>query len=251
MRGSEAVSSNKTMAEGAPRVRSGGSRRNLPTGRALVGGLLVTIAAVLVFAAYAGAQAGPRSEVVVASKDLGVGERITASDLEVRSVDLPDDLRSEVFADTTDLIGSVTLGPVGAGEMVPRASVLTEVAGRNPAPEFSFPVDRERAVNGEIRSGETVDLLATFGTGADSYTSVLARSARVLRVEDGGRGTLGGPGTLVLTVAMDSPDQVLDVAHASQVAAITVVRSTSAVGTSAAPSRDRTSSADASKAGPS
>lgn len=205
------------------RSRSGGSRRGLPTGRALVGGLLVTVSAVVVFAAYAGAQDRPSSSVVVARRVLDPGRRLTADDIEVRAIDVPADVADRSFSDARPLVGAVTLGPIDAGELVQHGSVRTDAAD-GAGPEFSFPVDRERALAGDVHSGEEVDLLATFGSGSDASTVVVARGARVLHVQEARNGTLASSGRLVLTVALASGEEVVDVAHASQVAVITLVR---------------------------
>ena len=228
MHGADSASS--TTADGnIRRSRSGGPRRGLPSGRALVGGLLVTMAAVVVFAAYAGSQDTASASVVVARRDLDPGERLTADDVEVRAVDAAADLTGRSFPDTDELVGAVTLGPVAAGELVQEGSVRLSAPDAS-GPEFSFPVDRERALAGDIRSGESVDLLATFGSGSDARTSVAARDARVLHVQESRSGTLGSSGRLVLTVALTSDAEVIDVAHASEVAVITVVRSSRSPG---------------------
>ena len=215
------------------RSRSGGSRRALPSGRALVGATLIATAAVVVFAAYAGAQARPTTTVVVARHDLDPGDRLTTDALEVRAAEITPELASRSFSDTDGLIGAVALGPVGAGELVQEASVRAGTSGSpdldpGMGPEFSFPVDAERALAGDVRPGEEVDLLATTGTGSDASTMLLAHRARVLHVHEARTGTLGSSGRLVLTVALASGDEVVAVAHASQVAAITVVRPTGA-----------------------
>mgnify|MGYP003498177713 CR=1 FL=1 len=226
MHGADSVSST-TADSSIRRGRSGGTRRTLPTGRALVGGLLVTVAAVLVFATYAGAQATRSTTVVVAARALDPGTHLGPTDVEVRTVDLGDELAGRSFSSVDELIAAVALGPLAAGDLVQASAVRTpDPASERPSdPQFSFPVDRDRALDGELRSGEVVDLLATFGTGSSASTKVLARRARVLAVEQAGSGTLGSSGRLVLTVALGSDDTVLAVAHASQVAAITVVRS--------------------------
>ena len=125
----------------------------------------------------------------------------------------------------------MTLGPVGAGELVQEGAVRVDLDGsastgtdEATGPEFSFPVDRERALAGDVRPGEEVDLLATFGSGSDATTEVLARRARVLHVQEARTGTLGSSGRLVLTVGLASDAEVVDVAHASEVAVITLVR---------------------------
>ena len=110
------------------------------------------MAAVVVFAAYAGAQDRPTSTVVVARHDLDPGEQLAADDIEVRAVEVPVDLAGRSFPGAADVIGAVTLGPIGAGELVQAGSVrLGDDDGRGP--EFSFPVDRERALAGDVRPG--------------------------------------------------------------------------------------------------
>lgn len=233
-----------TTDDGRRRSRSAGARRSFPSGRALVGGLLVTMAAVVVFAAYAGAQERPTSSVVVARRDLDPGQRLTAADVEVRAVAVPAELADRSFPDVGGLVGAVTLGPIGAGELVQEGAVRAG-GDEDDGPEFSFPVDRERALAGDVRPGEEVDLLATFGSGSDATTEVLARRARVLHVQEARTGTLGSSGRLVLTVGLASGAEVIDVAHASQVAVLTLVRPssvTSSAGT--APATGSAGSAD-------
>jgi Flp pilus assembly protein CpaB len=225
MHGNDSVSSTTTggSTNNGRRSRSGGSRRGLPSGRALVGGLLVTMAAVVVFAAYAGAQERPSTSVVVARRDLDPGRQLTADDVEVRTVEVSSELAERSFPSADEVVGAVTLGPIAAGELVQEGSVRPDSAAGS-GPEFAFPVDRDRALAGDVRPGEQVDLLATFGSGSDARTEVLARHARVLHVQEARTGTIGSSGRLVLTVGLASDEQVVDVAHASQVAVITLVR---------------------------
>jgi pilus assembly protein CpaB len=206
----------------------------------VLGGLLVAVAGVGVFAAYAGAQQSPARQVVVAAVDLPAGHRLTADDLRLEAADLPATTLASTHASVESLIGSVTLAPLGADEIVQGSAVRSPDLAVEPAHEVSFPVERDRAVDGDLRPGERVDLLATYGTGTDAYTAVLARGATVTALDSSSRSTLTSGRSLVLTVALGSADQVLDIAHASQVASLTVVRATLAAEDGAA--RDRTQS---------
>lgn len=214
--------------------------RGLPSGRAVIGGLLVTAAALVVFTGYAGAGTEPRGRAVTVTGAVPSGHVLRGSDLSVAEVDLPDDTASGSFDSVEEVVGSVTLTPLAGGDLVQRSAVHAGDADRPPAHEFSFPIAPERAVGGGLRAGETVDLFATHGSGPDAYTTVLARGAPVVAVQDAGRSTLAGGG-LVLTLALTTPDQVLDTAHAAQVAELTVVRSTGVAVDDAA--RDRAGSA--------
>lgn len=211
-----------------PRRRARSHGRGVPSGRAVVGGLLIAVAAVGAFAVQARADGAPHQRAVVVRSDVPAGHRLTSGDLGEVAVDLPAGSDASVFHSSAELVGAVTLAPLRADELVQHSAVLTGGAEHPTGHEFSFPVDRERAVGGDLQRGEAVDLLATFGTGADAYTTVLARRASVVDVASAGRGTLAGGGELVLTVALPSADQVLDAAHAAQVAELTVVRSTAA-----------------------
>src|SRR5437773_538663 len=89
----------------------------------------------------------------------------------------------------------------------PRAVPFQEGAPRGtrqPAHELSFALPPDRAVGGHLQVGEQVAVLATFGTGTDARTELVAPRALVLAVERA-PGGLDGSGVL-LTVAVDDPD---------------------------------------------
>jgi hypothetical protein len=205
-----------------PRVRP------RPNGRALVGALLVTLAAVGAFVVAGADSASPTQPVLVARRPLSPGEQLTISDLEIRSVTLPDGFDTRIFSDPAQVVGGAMLAPLGKGDLLQRSAVLADASGQTGTLEFSFPIDRDRAMNGELRPGETIDLLATYGTGIDAITTVLARSALVLQLDTQGDGTMGATGRVVLTIGLASADELLDAAHAAQVAGLTAVRSTRA-----------------------
>jgi Flp pilus assembly protein CpaB len=94
--------------------------------------------------------------------------------------------------------------------------------------EFSFPVDRERAMNGRLQPGESVDVLVTYGTGDSARTLVVAPGVRLLDVTEAGKATLGSNGKVVVTLLLTDAEQLLQAAHASAVGAVTLVRSTGA-----------------------
>jgi len=196
-----------------------------PNSRTIVGGLLVSTAALAAFLTVTGAGGTPQQSIVISRRTIAAGERLDSSTLTTTTVDkhTADSLRGYSSIDV--LAGSVALAPIGEGELVQRSAVLT--GGPIEATrEFSFPVDRDRALNGDLRSGERVDVLATYGSGTDATTTVLARDANVIRVTDAKSGSLGASGKLIITLGLVSADQLLDAAHAAQVASITVVRST-------------------------
>jgi hypothetical protein len=197
-------------------------RRGLPGGRAVTGGLLVAAAAVGLFAAYARVGAGPRRSFVVTRHAMAAGSRVQASDLTLAALDLPPSLRARAFPRVAQLVGTTLVAPLGQGELVQASSVVAARPG-GAARVVSFPVERGRL--GALKQGEKVDVLATYGTGADAYTAVVLRQALVTDV-DRGKSSLGDTGSAVVSVAVDDPADELAMAHALQLGKLTVVVAT-------------------------
>ncbi len=209
----------------SPTRRISHLRSRRPNSRSIVGGLLVSAAALAAFLAVTGAGGTARQSIVIARRPLVVGERLDSSTLSTETIEKNTAQELRAFSSIDSLAGAVAIAPIGEGELVQRSAVLTG-GPTEPTREFSFPVDRDRALNGDLRSGERVDVLATYGSGTDATTTVLARDADVIRVSDAKSGALGSSGKLIITLALASADQLLDAVHAAQVASITVVRST-------------------------
>lgn len=189
-----------------------------------MGGLLVALAAVGIFAGYLSATAGHARPTVVATTDLGPGHRLTAADLAVVRLELPGSVAERTYVSPSQLVGAVVLGPVGRGELLQSSDVLAGDAPGGPGREISFAIDAARAVDGRLRPGEPVDVLATFGTGADATTTVVATAVRIARRSDPGGG-LAGPGTQVVTLTMPDEATTIAVANAVDTATVTLVRS--------------------------
>lgn len=194
-------------------------RRSLPGSRAVVGGLLVAAAAVGLFAAYARVEGGPSQSFVVARHQIAAGSRLEPSDLRLEPMDLPPALTGRAFERVADLVGTTLLTPLEQGELLQASAVaLTPPGGAGRV--VSFPVERGRL--GRLKQGERIDVLATYGSGADAYTAIVLRRALVTQIERGGS-SLGDSGATVLTVAVDNPADELAMAHALQLAKLTVV----------------------------
>ena len=197
----------------------------LPSGRAVVGGLLVATSMVTVFVAASGATRGPSGRAVVAARPMPIGHRIEADDVRLESVEVPTPSAGRLFTSPGSLVGAVTTAPLDADDLIDRSAVVEPGADPSGGHEFSFPLERERAVNGHLQPGETIDLLATYGTGETAHTDVVARHVRLLDIEDASKATIGSTGKVVVTLALDSDDDVVRAAHATEVAAIVLVRS--------------------------
>lgn len=191
----------------------------------MVGGLLISVGVIAAVVLARRTAATPTHDVVVAARAIAPGARIGAADLAVIALPTGTALDDRAHSDPTRLEGAIALAPLSAGDVVQRSAVLSG-ASTEPSWEFSFPVERDRAMNGELRSGEHVDVLATYGTGSDATTIVVARDATLLRTIDAKASAIGSSASLSVDVSLRSGDEVLDVAHAAQVAHITLVRTT-------------------------
>jgi Flp pilus assembly protein CpaB len=205
-----------------------GRRPSLPAGRAIVGGLLVTVAAIGTFAAYANATAGPTSTFVVAARPLRAGQRVEASDLRTVALELPSGLDQQAFSSPGELVGAIALAPIDADQLIAPAAVrVRDASGSSTAArEFSFALEREKALGGRIQRGELIDAVAIYGTGSDAYSRIVIRRGRVIDVDSGTKSTVGASAKVTITLALDTDQQVLEAMHAVEIAKLTLVRTT-------------------------
>ena len=91
----------------------------------------------------------------------------------------------------------------------------------------SFAVEPARAVNATLKAGERIDVFATFGTGGEACTHLVAGDVAVVAV-DQTSAALTGQGGLTVTVEVPTADTGAAVAHASTAGTMTLVRSTHA-----------------------
>jgi Flp pilus assembly protein CpaB len=207
-----------TEPDGVPRRVE--RRVGLPSGRAVVGGLLMALATVGTFLAYADATADDTIEVLVAARDLTPGQTIGASDVELVPVELPDQVRG-LFGAVDAAVGRQVAAPVEAGEFLLASATVMPVEGAE-ALEVAVSVPASRAV-GRLRPGERVDV---FSTWSGEVTQLVAVDARVLEVSGGSREGLGGSDTVVVRMALADFAQVEALVHAQAAGDITMVRAT-------------------------
>jgi hypothetical protein len=209
--------------------------RGLPGGRAVVGALLVAASAVGVFAAYLGATAEPSSAYLVAGGPIEPGTRFGSLD-EVLAVvgqtplDLPPTAAERAIRaeDAATLVGRIVVAPLERGDLLSR-TLLVDDGGVADAQTLSFSVPRSAAVDGSLRAGERIDVIATHGAGNESFSSFVARGLPLLRVS-APDSSVGAPGSLTLTVAVSALDDVLALSHAAATAEVRVTRSTARPG---------------------
>lgn len=193
--------------------------RALPGGRAVLGGVLMALAVIGVYVAWAEATDRPSDPLVVAARAIRPGEVIEASDLTTAEGDLPDG--AEAYGSVDDVIGHVALGPVGEGEIVQRSSV-TEDRSPTGQHEIAVSLPRRQIAVGRLRVGERVDVFVTY----DERTSSVVRGAEVVQIGAEEDVTLTSDREIALVVAVPSGEAVAALVHALRTGDVTVVRST-------------------------
>lgn len=199
----------------------------LPSARAAVGGLLLALSGVGTFVAWQQASGVPDRSYVVARRSIGPGERLATADLRLVPIDLPDVVATTALGELDDVVGRVTLGPIGQGELV-QATQVSDPRAAEPVVEVSFALARDRAVDGQLRSGDLVDVFVTY----PDQTSVVAEEVPVVTATQAGSGSFtdGGQVTVTLALPATGRDRRADVIHAVRVGEVTLVRSTHAAG---------------------
>lgn len=217
-------------------------RRHLPGGRAVVGGFLVAVAGVGTFAAYLGATPSHTIRYVVARHALRVGQRLGPSDLGTEPMRLPESVANGLaFRDPGALMGAVVVGPVRAGELIEAGDI--QVGRRGPSErQLSFSVPLSHAVDGALQPGDRVDVLATYGTGTDSSTQMVASGVQLVAVAGSSSATAAnGAPAVVITLLVPSATEAVDLAQAATAAQVTLVLATGVPPPRALPSSSPTS----------
>lgn len=200
-------------------------RRSLPGGRAVAGALLITAAAVGVFGAWLDATAAPSTSFLVAAVDIAPGVRVSASMVTAVPMDLPAAQADAAFTSVADLDGALAVAPLEAGDLILHSALL-EADAVPGTTTYTFAVAPTRALNGAIVDGERIDIIAT----QDGATRFVARDILVLDRA----GTSTGD-RVVLTVAVEDADLVLDIANAVDTATVHVARTDPDVASPATP----------------
>ncbi|MFL6204711.1 MAG: SAF domain-containing protein [Acidimicrobiales bacterium] len=194
-------------------------RRALPGGRAVLGGVLMAVAAVGVFLAYEQAGREPTDSIVVAARPIRLGEVIEASDLRTVHGQLPGGAPG--FARVELLVGHVALGPISEGEIVQPGAVTDEGAAE-PVHEVAITLPGRQIAVGRLKPGERVDVFVTY----DDRTRSVVRGAQVVQIDAEDSASLTSDREISLVVAVPSDQTVAALVHALRTGDVTVVRST-------------------------
>lgn len=163
--------------------------------------------------------------VWAAARDLPQDATVSAGDLRPVEIRLPSDLASSYVGSGRSLVGSVVTRAIFEGELI-HSGWLSDAATGGEGRSMTLPVSPEHAVGGNLRSGDRVDIYATFDPGdARARTTLLARDVQIVEVVTAGGFALDEEALVGLTVSV-SPEEATRLAFAIRTAEIDVVRIT-------------------------
>lgn len=192
----------------------------------MVGGFLVAASAVGVFAAYTAASRGPTTAYAVVTADVGPGQRLSVTDLDLVPLELPADQRRLAFAGLEVLDGSIALAPLTAGQLVQVSDVAKPAGGPDRA-QISLAVDPGSALGGDpalLGEGERVAVIVTYTSAGQPVTSTVSDDAVVVRTL-GGTDQVGAGGALTVVLAV-APEELEPIAEAAAAGVVTLARTT-------------------------
>ena len=203
-------------------------RRGLPSGRAVVGALLVTVAAVGSFAAASRGESGLDDSYLVITRRVDAGTPVRSDDLQLVLMQLPPVAAANALRSTASVEGATAIHDLTAGDLlsvndfVPAPHVEGETVGA--VHEFALPVPHDR-IAASTTAGDRVTVLATLRIHDELATVVAVEDALVLGwYTDDGLSRTG-----VLTLALEEADTVTGLAHMAVDGEITAVRTTRAI----------------------
>lgn len=161
--------------------------------------------------------------VWVAARSLGPDGAVTQEDLTLAQVRLPPELLSQYVLASRSLEGAVLTRPVRAGELI-AADWISEgpeaLAGRS----MTIPMTSEHSMGSSVRTGDRIDVLATFDAeGERARTVLIGRGLEVIQVVSTGGLVVGEESIAGITVAL-TPEEAARLAFAIRTAQIDIAR---------------------------
>lgn len=189
----------------APPGRAFRPREGLPSGRAVVGALLVTTAALGAFGFASQDDDAPTDEFLVLTDDVEAGETVSLTDVASAAMDVPPEVAANAVRSVHEVEGATALRLLRSGEVLDgralSAAPMVDGEALESVHELTFPVRRNRAP-AHLRRGDRVTVLAHH----DGMLVTALEDALVLAYDTGGPSVLSASEG-VLTVAL--PDSEL------------------------------------------
>jgi len=212
-----------------PQAQSLSPRHRLPSGRAVVGALMVTVAGVGAFTLAGRGGGDPGELYLVASGPLEQGAAVGSGDLALVPMLLPAAVAANAVTSADGLEGSIAVRDLVAGDLITADDFIAAPRAGGTAVgavhEMSMPVEHDR-ISDRVAAGDRVTVLVMVDARDDPLTVVAAEDVLVLRWS-GVSETASSRG--VLTLALDDASSAMSLAHLSRRGAVTVIRTTRAV----------------------
>jgi hypothetical protein len=187
----------------------------------VAGGVLVTCAMLGVLVAPGGAEEA-RRQYLVTTIDLAPGEQLDPTTLQPLSMDLPPTVARHALTAVSDGDGLTARVAVPAGSVLHADQLRETPTDVTPGPEVTIAVPVRRALGGELAVGDVLDVIATYGSGTEGFSQLIAAGVIVTRIvpaED----TLGVEPGVTVTIRLAQEGDVLPVVHASHADALSLV----------------------------
>ena len=198
-----------------------GRRRALPNGRTVVGGLLIALAAVAVFAAaLRGTNQGNNASFVVAARSLQAGSVIEPADLTTTSMRLPRSVSAGAYTSVAALAGRTLAVGIARGQLI-ETPMLVPAGGAQAVRPVTVPADASAL--GGLYAGEPVDVLQTGGADATATVTVVLRGATLLALSRPAANLFSGPSTASVTLGVSTLQEVEAVVAAAHSGSLTIV----------------------------
>ena len=202
--------------------------RRLPNGRAMLGGVLIAVAAIALFAATNAGNSKPTTSYLVANRNVKAGQVVTATDVSLIAMDLPEAVARQALDHPRLAVGTIALDRIPAGSVLHRAQTAAGSRTHGKA-LLSFSISADRAAAGDLTAGDRIDVLVTWDHTTDGDTEVVARNLPVTDVTKPGRNALGDDAKLTVSVNVANGTDLVPLTRAIRAGQLTLVRTTGVV----------------------
>ncbi len=196
-------------------------RRNLPSGRAVIGALLLTLSGLGLYVANQAATAPPHSTWIVARHRIPNGHRITALDLGLAPMQLIGETEAVSFSDPADVIGHVALSDLGPNELVQHSDIARHRQATGSGRRLTLELTRAQALDGQLATGDRVDIIAT--STEPGSTRLIVNGALIAGVNAGSTDSVGSSASMRVALVVADEDAAQLIIDASEHGKVTLI----------------------------
>lgn len=167
----------------------------------------------------------PDRRHLVAAVDLAPGDTIDPTMVQPVAMGLPPPVARHALTEVGDVADLTARVAVPAGAVLHAGQFRADPIDAAGGPEVTISVPVRRALGGRLATGDALDVIATYGSGTEGFSAVVAAGAivtEVAPVDD----ALGVEPTVTVTVRLGPRDDVLAVVHAAHADALSLVLDT-------------------------